>query len=122
MGPDSRPPASPDPSPSPHPSRCPDFCPNPPRPPEDPPSWPTDPADRCSPELTIRDSCWTCHCSCRRRHRRPCCRSRRPDSPRHGPFAHTVGCIFLRQYLHRDPTTFNGSTSHGWEGHSPEPA
>lgn len=43
-----------------------------------------DPAERCSPALTIRDSCWTCHCSCRRRHRRPCCCSRRPDSPRHG--------------------------------------
>jgi hypothetical protein len=70
MGPDARPPASPR------------F----PRPPVSlAPSWPTDPADDpASPALTIRDSCWTCHCSCRRRHRRPCCRSRRPDSPRHG--------------------------------------
>lgn len=41
---------------------------------------------------------------------------------RPSPFAHTVECIFLRQQLHRDPTTFNGSTSHGWERHSPEPA
>lgn len=32
---------------------------------------PSPPASPGSPALTIRDSCWTCHCSCRRRHR-PC--------------------------------------------------